>query len=285
MKKIKQKNKFYYKIAHAFLLCFFISYIFEPFCFAQSRGGHVVTAQAVIFSNSTKVRRLYGKNVHTRVVPASTVKVMTALLVLEHLPLQRVVTVSHNATLPQPSKIDVRQGERYKVYELLYAILLRSANDASVVLAEAVAGTEKKFVEMMNQRARQLGCRDTRFANSHGLPTAAGTQYTTAYDMYLIFRQAIKHPFFTRAIEYRYKTIHSEAGREIKLRSNNRMLFFDWKRKIYGKTGYTRAAGPCFVGYIKKDGDDLIIAIFNSAGGQRWNDIKHIVSRYGGIAL
>lgn len=266
-------------------MCFFVLGTFSPDGLAAKKKAHEVSARAAIFSNSTKVKRLYGKNVHTKVLPASTVKVMTALLVLEKLPLNRSVGVSKNATYPQPSKIHVRPGERYKVRDLLFAILLKSANDAAVVLAEAVAGTEKKFVQMMNKRARELGCKHTRFANSHGLPSAAGTQYTTAYDMYLIFRQALKHPFFTDAIKYKYKTIYSKDGRKIKLKSHNRMLFSSWKRTPYGKTGYTRKAGACFLGYIKKGGDDLIIAIFNCKSGQRWKDIKHIISKYGGISL
>ncbi len=252
---------------------------------ADAGKKYNVSASSVIFSNSTKVKRLYGKNVHKKVLPASTVKVMTALLVLERLPLKKVVKVSKNATYPQPSKIHVRSGEKYKISNLLLAIILKSANDASVVLAEAVAGTEKKFVAMMNKRARALGCRNTRFANSNGLPTAAGAQYSTAYDMYLIFRAALKHPFFKKSIKRKYATIYSEAGRKIKLKSHNKMLFFKWKRKLYGKTGYTKKARACFLGYLKKGNDDLIIAIFGCRSGRRWKDIKYIVSHYGGVAL
>lgn len=243
-----------------------------------------VSAQSAIFSNSTKVVRYYGKNVHTRVPPASTTKVMTALLVLEKLPLDKVVTVSQNATYAQPTKLYLKAGERFRVRDLLYAILLKSANDASIVLAEAVAGSEEAFVEMMNRRARQLGAEHTKFVNSNGLPSKRGNQYTTAYDMYLIFRAAVKHQFFRQAIAYRYKTIRSVGGRSFQLKSHNKMLFLGWKQKIYGKTGYTRAAQQCFVGYITKGrGDVCIIAVFGAT--RRWEDIKHIVSKYGGIAL
>ena len=275
------------KIWHILFLCLFISGTFSADSLAakKKKKPYTVSARAAIFSNSTKVKRLYGKNVHTKVLPASTVKVMTALLALEKFPLSKVVSVSKKATYPQPSKIHVKPGEKYKVRNLLFAILLKSANDASIVLAEAVAGTEKKFVQMMNKRARELGCKHTRFANPHGLPSASGTQYTTAYDMYLIFRQALKHSFFVEAIRYKHKTIYSEAGRKIKLKSHNKMLFFDWGKKPYGKTGYTRKAGACFLGYVKKGGDDLIIAIFKCKSGRRWKDIKHIISKYGGISL
>lgn len=245
-------------------------------------GAYQVSARSAIFSNSTKVVRYYGKDVHKRVLPASTTKVMTALLVLEKLSLNDVVTVSHRATLPQPSKLFLKQGEKFRVKDLLYAILLKSANDASVVLAEAVAGSEAKFVRMMNDRAKQLGAKHTKFANSNGLPTQA-EQYTTAYDMYLIFRAALKHGFFRTAVRQKYKTITSLGGRTFKLKTHNKILFFDWKNKLNGKTGYTRAAGACFVGYLEKNGDICIIAVFGCT--RRWDDIKHIVSTYGGIPM
>lgn len=241
-----------------------------------------VSARAAIFSNSTKVVRYYGKNVHTRVQPASTTKVMTVLLVLEKMSLDAVVTVSARATKAQPSKIHARAGEKYRVSDLLYALLLGSANDASIVLAEAVAGSEWKFVQMMNARAKKLGAKHTKFANSNGLPSKE-TQYTTPYDMYLIFRAALKHNFFRKAVKLKYKTIYSTAGRKISLKSHNKMLFMNWKRRIYGKTGYTRAAKACFVGYITKGNDICIIAVFGCT--RRWDDIKYIVSKYGGIAL
>jgi len=243
---------------------------------------HKVTCKSVIFSDSTRVKRLYGRNVHDRVLPASTAKVMTALVVLERLKLDDYVTVSKSATKTQPTMLYLKPGEKYKVRDLLYAILIKSANDASIVLAEATAGSHWKFVQLMNQKAKKVGAKHTKFANSNGLPSKA-RQYTTAYDMYLIFRKALKHRFFREAIKYKYKTITSKAGRQIKLKSHNKILFFDWKRKIYGKTGYTRAARACFVGTIKKGGNTLIIGVFGCPN--RWADIKHIVSYYGGIRL
>lgn len=242
-----------------------------------------MTCKSVIFSNSTKGKRLFGKDVERKVLPASTVKIMTALLVLERLPLDRYVTVGAAAMNVQPTKLNLVPGERYTVGDLLYALLLKSANDASVVLAEAVAGSEEEFVDLMNQRARQLGANDTKFANSHGLPTKDRAQYTTAYDMYLIFLKALKHSFFREAIKRKYKTIYSSDGREITLKSHNKILFSGWKKEIYGKTGYTRAAGTCFVGTLNDGGNTLVIGVFGC--NDRWGYIKRIVSRYGGVEL
>ena len=241
-----------------------------------------VSARSAIFSNATQGKRYYGKNVHARVPPASTAKVMTALLVLERLPLDKEVVISARATLPQPSKIYAKAGERYKVSELLYALLLNSANDASVALAEAVAGSEQEFTNLMNQRARQLGAQNTHFVNSNGL-TSREAQYTSAYDMYLIFREALKYPFFDTVIKTKVKTIYSMEGRAISLRSHNSILFNGWDKKLYGKTGYTQRARACFVGYVSKGNDVCIVAVFGCS--RRWSDIKFIVTKYGGISL
>jgi len=268
-------------IACVCVFCLTLTFIF-PSPLSAAKSKYNVTCKSVIFSDSTKVKRLYGRRVHDRVLPASTTKVMTALIVLERLKLNEYVTVSRRATQAAPTKLYFKPGERYKVRDLLYAILIKSANDASIVLAEAVAGSEKKFVRLMNIRAKKLGAKHTKFANSNGLPTKA-TQYTTAYDMYLIFRKALKNRFFKKAIEHKYKTITSKAGRTIKLKTHNKILFKDWNRKIYGKTGYTRAAKACFVGTLQKGKSTLIIAVFGCP--RRWDDIKHVVSRYGNIPL
>ena len=279
---ITKKNKIYrsLQIVTVWIVVGFLFSIPD----VDAKKKYRVSAKAAIFSNSTEVKRYYGKNVHTKVLPASTTKVMTALLVLEKLPLNKVVTVSKRASLAQPSKIYARPGEQFKVSELLYAILLKSANDASIILAEAVAGSEWKFVQMMNKRAKKLGAKHTRFANSSGLPTKKEKQYTTPYDMYLIFRAALKHDFFKKAVQLKYKTISSVGGRKVKLKSHNKMLFFkDWKRKLYGKTGWTRSAKSCFVGYLMKGKSVCIIAVFGCS--QRWDDIRYIVSKYGGISI
>lgn len=276
--------KFFQKTALVLFFVFAVS-AFRPYPVDAKKATPPMTCKGVILSNSTKGKRLFGKDVERKVLPASTVKIMTALLVLERLPLDRYVTVGAAATNVQPTKLDLVPGERYKVGDLLYAILLKSANDASVVLAEAVAGSEEKFVDLMNQRARQLGARNTKFANPHGLPTSPKdrAQYTTAYDMYLIFLKALKHSFFREAIKRKYKTIYSSDGREITLKSHNKILFSGWKKEIYGKTGYTRAAGTCFVGTLNDGGNTLVIGVFGC--NDRWGYIKRIVSRYGGIEL
>jgi D-alanyl-D-alanine carboxypeptidase len=214
---------------------------------AKAKAATGNSCQAVILSNTTSVDRLYGKNVNSKVKPASTTKVMTALLAMENLSLNQYVTVSARATQVQPSKLDLRAGERYKVSDLLEAAVVNSANDAAVVLAEAVAGSEWQFVQMMNARAKQLGAKNTKFANSHGLPSGKTSQYTTAYDMYLIFLKALKYPFFRDVIKMKYGSMTSQGGRQISFKSHNKMLF---RRPglVKGKTGWTYASRHTFVG-------------------------------------
>lgn len=244
--------------------------------------GFYTTARSAVLYNGTTGKKVFVKNADKRILPASTTKVMTALLVLEKLSLDDTVTVSERATYVQPSRLNLRPGEKYKVQDLLYGLLLNSANDASVVLAEAVAGSEWKFVQMMNDRARQLGARNTKFANSNGLPSKAA-QYSSAYDMFLMFRAALKYDFFRQAITLKYKNIYSTDGRQINLKSHNKMLFKGWKKEVYGKTGYTRAAKSCFVGYTQRGKDTLIIAVFGCT--KRWDDIQRIIEHYGGVDL
>ena len=255
------------------------------------KKSYKISARSAILLDTTRQRQLYAKNIRKKVQPASTTKVMTALLVLERLPLDQIVTVSSRANNIQPSKLHLRSGEQYKVSDLLYAILLNSANDASIALAEAVAGSEEKFVALMNRRARQLGAHHTKFANSTGLPAPKVplgpapkgrpgpqkriSQYTTAYDMALIFRKALGHPFFKKTVGLRYKTIYSASGRKILLKNHNKLLFTDWGKNIHGKTGYTKAAQACFVGYTTKNGKIWIMALFGCS--RRWDDIRYLV--------
>ena len=241
-----------------------------------------VSAKAAVLLDAAHLNLLYEKDAHRKVLPASTTKVMTAIIVLEKMGLDDYVPVSEKAAKILPSKIDIKPGERYRVRDLLYAALLNSANDAAIALAEAAAGSEDKFVELMNQRARQIGAKNTLFANCHGLPSD-DPQYTTAYDMALMFREAMAKPVFREIIQNKFWVIKSEAGRNIPLKSHNKALFKGWKENVYGKTGYTNAAQACFVGYVTKEKKELIIAVFSCS--DRWDDVKFILERYGGVDL
>ena len=227
-------------------------------------------------------QRLYAKDIGMKILPASTTKIVTAILVLEKLDLDAYVTISPKAAAVLPSKISAVAGDKYQVRDLLYAALLNSANDAAIALAEAVAGSEDKFVVMMNHRAAEIGAHTTLFANAHGLP-ADDPQYSTAYDMALILREAMQKPLFREIVETRFKKIVSQNGKVTLLRSHNKCLFKGWKQSVYGKTGYTNAARACFVGYFTKEGQTFIITLFGCS--KRWDDIKYMVEHFGGVDL
>jgi len=132
-------------------------------------------SRAAIVVEASTGRVLYGKNPNLRLPPASTTKLMTAMVTLDRLDVNDVVTISEKAANVSPIKAHFRAGEKVTVKTLLYAALLRSANDAAVALAEAVGGTEDKFAEMMNQKVLALGMSDTKFINATGLPGTGST--------------------------------------------------------------------------------------------------------------
>jgi D-alanyl-D-alanine carboxypeptidase (penicillin-binding protein 5/6) len=250
--------------------------------FFKHKGPYHLTAHTALLWDPANKQRYFDLGADREVFPASTTKVLTALLVLENLSLDQYVTVSQRATQVPQTKLGLRAGESYRVRDLLYGLILKSANDAAVTLAEAVAGSEAKFVEMMNARAKQIGAMHSHFANSHGLPSP-GPQFTTASDMALIFAQAFKNDFFRQAITLKYSVIYSKGGHRFFLKSHNRSLFLNWKQHVFGKTGYTIEAQSCFVGYIPKGNDILIIAVYGCR--RRWTDMKYILERYGRIVF
>ncbi len=189
---------------------------------------------------------LFQKDAHVRRPPASCTKIMTALLLLENGGLDEVVKVQEDQTLPGESSMGLLPGEQIKVWDLLYAILLRSANDACVIAAVHVSGTVDKFVELMNRRAKELGANDTNFVNPHGLHDPQ--HFTTAYDLALIAEEAMKSPTFREIVgTYKHKIDRSLNKDDLWMVNHDKMLA---KGTIVDgiKTGYTIPAGKCFVG-------------------------------------
>lgn len=274
-----------FKIIKVFLAIIVFFNLITPVYAAKNRHRHhrsYFTAKSALLWDITDNKVYFDKNSQQQVFPASTTKVMTVLLALEKLPLEQYVTVSSRATQVPQTKLGFNPGEQYRVSDLIYACLLKSANDAAGVLAEAVAGSQENFVIMMNQKAWQLGASNTRFANAHGLPSKT-RQYTTAKDMALIFKEAIKNPFFQKAITFRFRIIYSKEGRRHFLKSHNKSLFLNWNEGVYGKTGYTRQAQSCFVGYVKKNNHIYIVDVFGCR--KRWEDIKWIIEQKAKVNL
>lgn len=220
-----------------------------------------ITARAAILIDAATGEVLFEKAADVPLPPASTTKVMTALVALEQKPLNTVMPVSKSASLAPPCKIYVRANERWSLDNLLYCILLKSANDASVVIAEGTADSVEKFADLMNRKATEIGARHTNFVNPHGLD--ANSHHTTARDMALIFQYASSQPVFRQIAGTRTASITNPRSRTIVLKNHNRLLE-TYPGMLYGKSGYTSKAQRCFVGQASRGGRELIVCVLGS---------------------
>ena len=240
---------------------------------AQGKGPPKVTARAALVMDGGDGAILWARNPDLRLSPASTTKVMTAILALESDRLDRSLTASRRACRTVPSKVNLRPGQRFPLQDLVYAILLNSANDASVAIAEGLGGSVSAFAARMTARARQLGAKNTRFANPHGLTEES--HYSTARDLATIFRHAMSLPKFRAIAATKATTISEENGtRKVTLRSHNRLLD-GYRIPVVGKTGYTKAAKKCFVGAGLHGGREIIVAVLGST--DLWGDTKRLL--------
>lgn len=203
--------------------------------------------------------KIVGENEHLSLSPASTTKIMTCLVVLEQADLNEDVVVSENASRTEGSSAYLRKGEHLTVKELLYCLMLASANDAATALAEYVAGSTEEFAEMMNKKAHSLGMKNTHFTNPHGLDNEA--HRTTAYDLAILACSALDNPNFAKIAGTKYITIGNEESRRT-LTNHNRLLF-SLEGCIGVKTGYTMHAGRCLVSACRRNGTTLICVTLN----------------------
>jgi len=221
-----------------------------------------IEAKSAVLVDVASGQVLYQRSAHERRPVASTTKIMTALIALESARLDEWVVVSPDAPQVEPSVLDLKPGEQVRLDDLLAGLLLKSANDAAVAIAEHVSGSVGKFSQRMNERARELGARDTHFVNPHGLYDP--NHYSSAYDLALITREALKHPRFrelvaTKATEvFRPYTVGTET-----VENHNRLL---WETNYVDgvKTGYVSKAGQCIVASATKDRWQLLAVLLDS---------------------
>ena len=206
----------------------------------------VVQAPSWVLLDPETGRVLEEKNAHQRMFPASTTKTMTALLAIESGKLDEVFTIGPNPPKTGEQSINLMQGERFLLHDLVRAALIKSANDSCVAIAEAVAGDVPTFVKMMNEKAKEIGAKDTHFCNPHGLHNS--NHYTTAYDLGLIAQAAMRHPEFNEITRTKEAAIHGnwKIGPSRPLVNRNRLLL-RWNPCDGVKTGYTRQAGRCLI--------------------------------------
>ncbi|MDE2179337.1 MAG: D-alanyl-D-alanine carboxypeptidase [candidate division NC10 bacterium] len=228
---------------------------------------------------------LFARHPMERRSPASTTKIMTALLILEEGRLDDKVVISERAAAVTGTGLGLRRGQRVSLRDLLWAILLKSANDAALAAAEHVGGSEERFVDMMNAKAASLGMQGTHFANPHGLDDP--DHYSTAHDLAILTRQALHSPTFARMVQTREASLAILTGRNgsrVKrrvIRTHNQLL-----GQFFGadgvKTGYTERAGRCLVASATRGDHQLIAVLLNDT--RRWAEAAALLE-YGFAAL
>lgn len=229
--------------------------------FSTVNAEELCSGQSGILIEATSGRILYGKNIHQKLPMASTTKIATAITVIENCDIDEQVSVSPKAVGIEGSSIYLRANEKLTVRELLYGLMLRSGNDTAVALALHVSKTVEDFAVLMNETAKKVGAINTNFVNPHGLHDE--NHYTTAHDLALISAYALQNKDFEEIVSCRKKII-SNDGMDYKreLINKNRLLgSYEYANGV--KTGYTKAAGRCFVGSAVCDGMQLVAVVLN----------------------
>jgi serine-type D-Ala-D-Ala carboxypeptidase (penicillin-binding protein 5/6) len=229
----------------------------------------VPTADSAVLMDAETGQILYSKNIDTAYPPASTTKVLTALLTLEKTKLEDSVTVGKNPTFADGSAVGIREGEVLTVKDLLYGLLLESGNDCAEALAEHISGSKEKFAELMNSRAKELGALNSNFINPSGLYSKE--HKTSAKDLALVMRELIKHP--------EYKQISTTASYKIEptnkcdipryANNKNRLVLKGYstyyKDSIGGKTGYTIESQHSYIAAAERNGQKLIVSLIHDS--------------------
>ncbi|TCK97980.1 D-alanyl-D-alanine carboxypeptidase (penicillin-binding protein 5/6) [Natranaerovirga hydrolytica] len=237
-------------------------------------------AHAAILIDGNNGRILWENNGMEQRSMASTTKIMTAMIALEYGNLEEEVVVSKKASLAPEVKLHIREGEKYKLGDLLYALMLESSNDVAIAIAEHVGGSVEDFCEMMTVKAHTIGAVNTSYKTPNGLD--AEGHFSTAYDLALIARYALENDEFRALINTRQKEFF-ELTNNRHIMVHNKNAFLDMMDGAIGvKTGFTNQAGYCFVGAVEKD-DQYFISVVLAAGwpphrSYKWQDTRKIMA-------
>ncbi len=235
---------------------------------AQSNADISVSARSAVAIECESGEIYFEKNAHERMPMASTTKIMTALVAIERCDISREISISPSAVGIEGSSVYLYANERMTVEDLLYALLLSSANDAAAAIAIEVGGSIEGFSSMMNEKAESLGLKDTHFDNPHGLDSQE--HYTTAYDLAMITMEAMKDPTFSRIVATKRKTVPLNSGEGARLLINHNKLLSSYKGAVGVKTGFTKKSGRCLVSAADADGVKLICVTLNAPND--WQD-------------
>ena len=239
---------------------------------AEGAGDLTPTAKSAIMIDASSGTILYSKNKDEKLGMASTTKIMTGILALEKGKLSDVYTVSPTGEWVEGSSIYLNPGEKITLEALLYGLLLKSGNDAARAIAIHIAGSEKAFVNMMNDKAAELGLTNTHFANPHGL--FAEDHYTSAHDLARLACYAMKNPVFAEivnTVQYKEEPIEDREGRVI---NNANKLVSMYSEAIGVKPGYTPETGRTLVGAAEKNGVRVITVTLDCSDD--WHEHKNM---------
>lgn len=273
----KLKNKFKKKLMAVFtIICITLN------CFYVNSFGkdlELKSKSAVLIDGNTG-RVLYGKNENEKMPMASTTKIMTCIVALESGKLNRIINVSSEAASMPKVKMYAKKGEQYYLKDLLYAMMLESFNDAAMIVAEGVGGSQEEFAKMMNKKAKSIGAKNTNFVTPNGLD--AEGHYSTAYDMALIGAYATKNKQFIEITNRKSYAFTDVSGKR-SVTVNNKDMFLNMDNEAMGiKTGFTGKAGYCFVGAVNSKGRQLISCVLACGWppnkGYKWKDTTALMN-------
>lgn len=242
--------------------------LFFVFLLCPHTSALSTSAQSAVVIDGDGGQIIYEKNAHTKRGMASTTKIMTALVALENCPLDREVKVADEAIGTEGSSIYLKHGEVLTMEQLLYALLLQSANDAAAAIAFEISGSIEAFSELMNKKGAELGLESTHFTNPHGLYDDG--HYTTAYELALITKHALQNETFKKIVSTYKTTIPADGDNTARVLVNHNKLIKLYDGAVGVKTGFTKKTGRCLVSAAQK-GETVIIAVTLNAPDD-WND-------------
>lgn len=286
------------KLCICLFLLLILNMLFSPFVKADEVTTPDISSPAALLMDLSSGKVLYEKNMNEKRYPASLTKVMTAIVVLENRDLSDIATVSYDSVMSLSSgyvTANLQIGEELTVEQLLYVLMVGSSNDAAIVLAEHVSGSIESFAELMNQKAKEIGCTSTNFVNPNGVHDE--NHYSTAYDLAIIARYAMQNETFRTLVSTTsYKLpITNKYDREdrvftttnslLLVNNNNRSDNYYYKYATGIKTGFTTPAGNCLIASADKSGLELITVVLGAGQtseglSERYIDTKNLF-KYG----
>ena len=240
-------------------------------------------ALSAVLMDGESGRVLYEKDGERPLANASTTKVLTCIVALENSPGDDYVLISQNAASQPEVKLGLQKGEQYYLEDLLYSLMLKSHNDTAVAIAEHCGGSVEGFARMLNRKAKQIGCKNTYFITPNGLDAedANGKHHTTARDLALIMRYAVKNETFLHIAQTRDYTFSEITGKRT-FSVHNANAFLDMRDGVLaGKTGYTSQAGYCYVCAWEKEGKTFIVSLLGCGWPNhktyKWSDTEKLL--------